>query len=387
MFERENFFKRHKLDFKLIREIDKALLISIILLVLFGILNIYLCTKAGVGNITDPYYFIKKQITWFIISIVAMYILVSIDYSIIFQYVPILYWFSVILLVCVWIPGVGKEINGARGWIKLGISIQPAELAKFALILMISKLIHEMDGEINDVKNFFKVVFYAIIPVGLIAIQPDMGMTMVCFFIVLGIVAAAGFNRKIIVGGLTALAIAIVIIVNSGLLPSYQVTRFTAFLDPEKENSDAGYQLNQALIGIGSGGILGSQPSLEADGTIGYAASNVPGIQTDFIFTAIAEQCGLIGALAIIILYSIIIFRMVKIARKAKDLFGSLVVLGMVSYLLFAITENIGMNIGLMPITGITLPMVSYGGSSLLTTLMAMALVLNIGMRKKKIHF
>ena len=113
----------------------------------------------------------------------------------------------------------------------------------------------------------------------------------------------------------------------------------------------------------------------------------MPEIQTDFIFTAIAEQCGLIGALAVIVLYSIIIFRMVKIARKAKDLFGSLVVLGMVSYLLFGITENIGMNIGLMPITGITLPMVSYGGSSLLTTLMAMALVLNIGMRKKKIHF
>lgn len=387
MFERENFFKRHKLDFKLIREIDKTLLISIILLVLFGILNIYLCTKAGVGNITDPYCFVKKQITWFIISIVAMYILVSIDYSIIFQYVPILYWFSIILLVCVWIPKVGKTINGARGWIKLGISIQPAELAKFALILMVAKLIHEMDGEINDVKNFFKIVFYAIIPVGLIAIQPDMGMTMVCFFIVLGIVAAAGFNRKIIAGGLTALAIGIVIIINSGLLPSYQITRFTAFLDPEKENSDAGYQLNQALIGIGSGGILGSQPSLEADGTTGYAASNVPEIQTDFIFTAIAEQCGLIGALVVIVLYSIIIFRMVKIARKAKDLFGSLVVLGMVSYLLFAITENIGMNIGLMPITGITLPMVSYGGSSLLTTLMAMALVLNIGMRKKKIHF
>ena len=387
MFERENFLKRHKLDFKLIREIDKTLLISIILLVLFGILNIYLCTKAGVGNITDPYYFVKKQITWFIISIVAMYILVSIDYSIIFQYVPILYWFSIILLVCVWIPKVGKTINGARGWIKLGISIQPAELAKFALILMVAKLIHEMDGEINDVKNFFKIVFYAIIPVGLIAIQPDMGMTMVCFFIVLGIVAAAGFNRKIIAGGLIALAIGIVIIINSGLLPSYQITRFTAFLDPEKENSDAGYQLNQALIGIGSGGILGSQPSLEADGTTGYAASNVPEIQTDFIFTAIAEQCGLIGALVVIVLYSIIIFRMVKIARKAKDLFGSLVVLGMVSYLLFAITENIGMNIGLMPITGITLPMVSYGGSSLLTTLMAMALVLNIGMRKKKIHF
>lgn len=387
MFERENFFKRHKLDFKLIKEIDKVLLISIILLVLFGIFNIYLCTKAGVGNITSPYSFVKKQIIWFIASLVVMYVLVSIDYSIIFEYVPIFYWFSVILLVCVWIPGIGQKINGARGWIKLGISIQPAELAKFALILMVAKLIHEMDGEINNVKNFFKVVFYAIIPVGLIAIQPDMGMTMVCFFIVLGIVAAAGFNRKIIVGGLTTLAIAIFIIVNSGLLPSYQVTRFTAFLDSEKENSDAGYQLNQALIGMGSGGIFGSQPSLDPDGTIGYAASNVPEIQTDFIFTAIAEQCGLVGALFVIILYSIIIVQMVRIARQAKDLFGSLLVLGMVSYLLFAITENIGMNIGLMPITGITLPMVSYGGSSLLTTLMAMALVLNVGMRKKKIHF
>ena len=387
MLEDNKFLKKYKLDFRLVREIDKALLISVLILILFGMFNIYLCTKGGVGNITYPYYFVKKQGIWFIVSIIAVYALVLIDYSVIFRYVPLLYWGSIVLLVCVWIPGVGKVINGARGWIKIGISIQPAELAKFALILMIAKLIYEMEGNINTVKNFFKIILYSMIPVGLIIVQPDMGMTMVCFFIVLGMVSVAGLDRRIIIGGLSALAIGIIIVFTSGLLPEYQMSRFTGFLNPSENSSDGTYQLNQALIGIGSGGILGSQPSIEVDGSLGYAASNVPEIQTDFIFSAIAEQCGLIGALFVLVLYGIIIWRMVCIARRAKDEFGSLVVSGMISYLLFAITENIGMNIALMPITGITLPFVSYGGSSLLTTMMAMALVLNIGMRKKKIRF
>ena len=141
------------------------------------------------------------------------------------------------------------------------------------------------------------------------------------------------------------------------------------------------------MIGIGSGGMLGSRPSLKNDGTTGYAAQNVPEVQTDFIFAAIAEQWGFTGALFLLTLYGFLIYKMITIARTAKDIFGSMICVGIVSYFLHAILQNIGMTIGLMPITGITLPLVSYGGSSLLTTIMTIGLVINVGMRRSKIHF
>ena len=158
-------------------------------------------------------------------------------------------------------------------------------------------------------------------------------------------------------------------------------------MSTDSDESDTGYQLGQALIGIGSGGFTGSNPSMDPDVAPGYAGTHVPEIQTDFIFSAIAEQWGFLGAIFLLFLYGVLISRMIAIARSAKDRFASLICVGMVSYFLFAITQNIGMNIGLLPITGITLPLISYGGSSLLTITMAVAIVLNIGMRKKKIHF
>ncbi|MDU4937144.1 MAG: rod shape-determining protein RodA [Clostridium sp.] len=375
---------RYKLDFKLIREIDKGLLFSAIALMLYGMLNIYLCTKGDVA----PFFFVKKQFMWFIISMVALYFLVAIDYSVIYRYVPVFYWGSVILLLCVWIPGIGVKVNGARGWINIGISnLQPAELAKFGIILMVAKLLEEMDYEVNNLRNIIKIGIYCMIPVSLILIQPDMGMTMVCFFIVLGMLFIAGLDRRIIIGGFSALLIGVVVLWNSGLILPHQKARITAFMNPETDTSAQGYQLNQSLIGIGSGGVVGTRPSLDPEVSPGYAGTHVPEIQTDFIFAAIGEQWGFLGAMLLLLLYGILITKMINIARKAKDRFASLVCIGLVSYFLFAITQNIGMTIGLIPITGITLPLISYGGSSLLTTTMAVGLVLNIGMRKKKIHF
>lgn len=380
----EKFLSRYKLDFRLIKDIDKALLASVISLILYGILNIYLATKGNELVAGSA----KKQFVWFIISMVALYFFVAIDYSVIYRYVPIFYWGSILLLIAVWIPGVGIVVNGARGWIKTPLfNIQPAEIAKFGIILMLAKLIDEMDGEVNNFKNFMKLAFYAALPVAFIVIQPDMGMSMVCFFIVFGIMFAAGLDKKVIYSGLGAIVLGIVILWNSGLIQDYQKTRFTAFLNPEADDSKSGYHLNQSLIGVGSGGILGSRPSFSKDAAMGYSATHVPEVQTDFIFSAIAEQLGLLGALFLLFLYGVLISKMVAIARSSKDLFGSIICAGMISYFLFAITQNIGMNIGLVPITGITLPLVSYGGSSLLTTVMAVALVLNVGMRRKKIHF
>ena len=376
-------FKQLKLDIRLIREIDKTILVSTILLILYGTLNIYLCTKGSYGL-----FYPKKQITYFVLAIIALYVFITIDYTIILNYVPIFYWGTVILLLVGLIPGIGAVVNGARGWIRIGgQSIQPSEFAKLGIILMLAKKLDDMDGKINDVKNFFILVFYAAVPVVFILNQPDMGMSMVCFFIVLGIFYTIGLDIKIIGGGLMCGVLAIILVWNSGIIQPYQKARFTGFLNPAADDAKTGYHLTQSLIGIGSGGILGSRPSLNIDGSVGYAAQNVPEVETDFIFSAISEQYGFLGAMVLLTLYGFLIYKMISIARTSKDIFGSVVCVGIISYFLFAITQNIGMTIGLLPITGITLPLISFGGSSLLTTVISIALVINIGMRRKKIYF
>jgi len=375
-------FKQFKLDMRLVKEIDKTLLISLILLILYGTLNIYLCTIGKYGLA-----YVKNQAFWFALSMLALYVFMAVDYTVIFNYAPIFYWGSVVLLLLAMIPGIGVVVNGARGWIGVGrYQIQPAEFAKLGIILMLAKKLDDMEGKINDVKNFFILVFYAAVPVLFIVRQPDMGMSMVCFFIVLGIFYTMGLDMKIISGGLMSLVLAIVIVWNLGIIDPYQKARITAFSNSEVDNAST-YQLRQSLIGIGSGGIFGSRSSFSNDESSSYTTQNVPESQTDFIFSAIADQWGFLGAIVLLIMYGFLIYKMISIARTAKDVFGSVICGGIVSYFLFAILQNIGMTIGLMPITGITLPLISYGGSSLLTTVISVGLVINIGMRRKKIYF
>ena len=210
---------------------------------------------------------------------------------------------------------------------------------------------------------------------------------MVLFFMVLGVFFIGGLDKRIILGGLGALIVGIVLVWNSGLIKDYQKRRITSFSNPETDTSGSGYHLRQSLIAIGSGGFFGTLDSLANDGTGGYASQYVPEIQTDFIFSQVCQQWGTFGAIILLSLYALLISRMINIARTAKDLFGTILTTGMIAYFLFAIWQNIGMTIGLMPITGITLPLVSYGGSSLATTILSLGLVLNIGMRRKKLNF
>ena len=371
-----------KMNLKSLKKVDKLMFISIILITIFGIVNIYLAKKTSTGGMLFP----VKQTVFFVASIVVLYFVLAIDYSIIKAFTPIFYWGSIALLVLVLV--IGSTINGAQGWIRLGpLSFQPAELAKIGTIMMMGKKLEDMEGEINNLKNFFTLAFYAIIPAGLIVIQPDMGMTMVLFFMVLGVFFIGGLDKRVILGGLGALIVGIVLVWNSGLIQDYQKRRITSFQNPETDTSGSGYHLRQSLIAIGSGGFFGALNTLANDGTGGYASQYVPEIQTDFIFSQVCEQWGTFGAICLLTLYGILISRMINIARTSKDIFGTILSTGMVAYFLFAIWQNIGMTIGLMPITGITLPLVSYGGSSLLTTIMSLGLVLNVGMRKKKIYF
>lgn len=373
---------KFKLNLKNLKKVDIWMFISILLITMFGIINIYLAKKVSTGGMVFP----LKQSLFFVGAIILLYFVLAIDYSIIKAFTPIFYWTSIALLVLVLI--IGSRINGAQGWIRLGpLSFQPAELAKIATVMMMGKKLEDMDGEINNLKNFFVLAFYAIIPAGLIVIQPDMGMTMVLFFMVLGVFFIGGLDKRIILGGLVALIVGIVLVWNSGLIQEYQKRRITSFRNPETDTSGSGYHLRQSLIAIGSGGFFGTLDSLANDGTGGYASQYVPEIQTDFIFSQICQQWGTLGAIFLLALYALLISRMINIARTAKDLFGTILTTGMITYFLFAIWQNIGMTIGLMPITGITLPLVSYGGSSLATTILSLGLVLNIGMRRKKLNF
>lgn len=364
-------FDKFKINTKLVKNIDFSILIVVFLIVAFGVVNIY----SAIG----PKY-AMLQFCWMIIGMIAIYFILTLDYVQLLNYAPVIYWAAVILLLINDITG--KAVNGANAWIKLGNrAIQPGEFAKIGMILMVAKVIEDAEGDINDIKTLSKVVLYAAIPMILIVIQPDMGLTMVSFFIMLGIVIVANLNWKVIVGGLSAVAVAVVGIWNSPLMKEYWKIRFKAVIDPNKYAQTEGMQLIQSKIAIGSGGIFG----------LGFMNGKqyklVPENHTDFIFAVIGEEWGLVGALILMILYGILLYKLISIAKNSKDIAGSIIVTGVVASILFSIIQNIGMTIGLLPISGITLPFVSYGGSSMLTYFISLGLALNIGMRKNKINF
>ncbi|WP_298837691.1 rod shape-determining protein RodA [Clostridium sp.] len=370
------FLQNLRLNKKLLRELDYITIISATCIVIFGCINIYSAKyKSGTGN-----YYLEKQIASMLLGLIVVYFLLVFDYMIIENYAVIIYWAGVLLLIIGDI--FGKVTNGANSWINFGpINLQPSEFAKIGMIIMIAKQLDEMEGKINNLKNLLILIGYAAVPMILIVIQPDMGMTMVSFFIVLGIFFCIGLDKKIIIGGITSIFILVVGAWNSPIFQSYWKGRLTSFLHPEKNASGSGLQLIQSKLAIGSGGFLGRGFGK------GVQFNSVPENHTDFIFAVLAEEWGFIGAFVLLLLYGILIYRLIKIAKGSKDIFGTVLCIGFISNLLFSIMQNIGMTMGLMPITGITLPFMSYGGSSLLTSFIALGLVLNVGMRRKKINF
>jgi len=296
---------------------------------------------------------------------------------------PVLYVVAIIGLGLVLVPGVGREINGSLSWIQIGgVSIQPAELAKLAVILTMALLVAErfegrkIEESLRD-RDVVAMLLIAAVPAALIMAQPDLGTMLVLSATVFGTVALAGAPKRWLLGLVAGAVGAAVAAVRLGVLKSYQLDRFAAFIDPTLDPRGAGYNTTQARIAIGNGGVTGQGLF---DGTQTQSGF-VPEQHTDFVFTVAGEELGLVGSGLLIGLFVVVLWRGMRIALHADDMFGRLAAAGVVCWFGFQTFQNIGMCLGIMPVTGVPLPLVSYGGTSMFTSLMAVGLLLNVHMR------
>jgi len=282
--------KNLKLNKKLLRELDYITIIAAICIVIFGCVNIYSSTYKAHGN-----YYVKLQIIFLILGLIMIYLFLTFDYMLIENYAVIIYWAGVIFLIINHF--FGSTVNGAKAWISVGsMAVQPSEFAKIGMIIIIAKKLDVMEGKINNSKTLLQLILYAAIPMILVFIQPDMGMTMVSFFIVLGIFFCVGLDWKILFGGITSILLILIGAWNSPIIKPYQKERLTAFLNPAKDTLGNGLQLVQSKIAIGSGGLMG-RGFLK-----GVQFQNVPANHTDFIFAVLGEEWGLIGVIILLLL-------------------------------------------------------------------------------------
>jgi rod shape determining protein RodA len=306
-----------------------------------------------------------------------------IDYRLLRAYTPIFWGAGVIGLIVVLIPGLGLEVNGAQAWIGLpgGFQIQPAELAKISIIVGMSLILSERTHDSNEPtsRDVLQALLVAGIPVLFILLQPDMGTVFIISASVVTIIAISGAPSRWVVGLVLVAVLGAFGATKAGVINSYQVNRLQSFVNPNADIQGTGYQLRQARITVGSGGFLGT-------GLFDGPQTNgrfVPEQQTDFIFTVAGEQLGFVGSAGILLLYLIILMRAFSIARRANDPYGRLVATGITAWFAFQVFENIGMTLGLMPMTGVPLPFLSYGGSSMFATLIGFGLLQNVHARHR----
>ena len=366
------------------RGFDPILMSAVAGLLLIGTLLVYAATKSWYASMgLDPQYYLKRHIINIVIGALLAFSTTIIDYRLLRAYTPVLWGVGVLGLMAVLIPGVGSTVNGARAWISLpgGFQIQPAELAKISIIVGISMVLSERvhDREEPTHKDVIRALAIAAIPILLILLQPDMGTVIIISASVVTIVAVSGAPSRWVVGLLLVALLGGFAAVKAGVLSDYQVKRLQSFVNPSADPQLSGYQLRQSRITVGSGGLVG-KGLFKGPQTNGRF---VPEQQTDFIFTVAGEELGFVGSSVILFLLMIILWRSFRIARKSQDLFGRLVCTGVIAWFAFQAFENIGMTMGLMPMTGVPLPFVSYGGSSMFANLIGIGLLQNVHARQR----
>lgn len=377
------------LDRKLLKNLDYTILIIVSLLFAVGVVAIASATKAQAGN----FIFVKQQLLWFITGIVVMLTFIVIDYNSLGSISSYLFVLGILSLVAVLIPGIGVVRGGARCWFPMpgGSLLQPAEFVKIIFILNFGKHIARIkagdENAINQKKNLLFFFIYVAIPIALLIQQPDYGMSLVFIAIAATMLFVGGICWKYIAyafGVICAVAPVFFFLV----LPRMEQhvrNRIMAFINPAADPLGAGYHAAKSQLAIGSGKIWGQgmfkgiQTQLEKGG--------LPAKETDFIFAVIGEEFGFVCSIVIIILFVLLIVRCINIAQNARDLYGSLLAIGITAMFGYHFVQNVGMTVGVMPITGLPLPFMSYGGSSLWTNMAAVGLVLNVGMRRQKINF
>jgi rod shape determining protein RodA len=363
---------------------DPILTFAVGTLLIFGTILVYAATRnwyAAAGE--DPQYYLKRHGINVVIGIALALGTTFIDYRILRAYTPFVWGAGVLGLIAVLIPGIGSTINGAKAWIVLpgGFSLQPAELAKITIIIGMSMILTERIHGQDEVRNrdVLRSLAVAAFPVILIVMQPDMGTILIISAIVVTIIAASGAQARWVVGLLLVAFLGGFVAVKAGVVSDYQIKRLQSFVDPNADTQGTGYQLRQARITVGSGGLIGT-------GLFNGAQTNgrfVPEQQTDFIFTVAGEETGFLGSSLILLLLMTIMIRGFSIARKTTDTFGRLVAIGVVAWFAFQTFENIGMTLGLMPMTGVPLPLLSYGGSSMFANMIGIGLLQNVHARSR----
>ena len=363
---------------------DKLLTFAVVGLLLIGTMLVYAGTREWFRSYgLDPEYYFKRHTLNIIIGGLLAYGTTLIDYRLLRAYTPIVWLAAVIGLIIVLIPGLGSEINGARAWISLpgGFQLQPAELAKIAIIVGMAMILADREQSDKDPTDLdvVKALAIAAAPVLLIVAQPDLGTVLIISAAVVAMIGASGAPARWVIGLLLAAIVGVFAAVQTGAVSSYQVARLQSFVDPSADPQATGYQLRQSRITIGSGGLLG-KGLFEGPQTNGRF---VPEQQTDFIFTVAGEELGFVGCSIILFLYTLFFIRAFAICRRSSDLFGRLVCIGVIAWFAFQTFENIGMTMGLMPMTGVPLPFLSYGGSSMFANLIGVGLLQNVHARSR----
>jgi rod shape determining protein RodA len=359
--------------FSSFRDFDWVLLGFVLLLSLISVLEIKSATMQ-----TKFRGFETKQVEFLIAGLALMFLISLIDYHRLIDIAPWAYGISLLSLVAVKL--FGTSVLGARRWIKLGpIHFQPSEWVKLVLIVAVARYFWGLAGKDLTWKDIGKVFALVGIPMALVKSQPDLGTALTYLPILLCGLLLGGIRFKQAAILLLAFTLLGTAALESGkFLKPFQKARLTAFLDPDKDPKGTGYQINQSLIAVGSGGIWGkgANKGTQTQGDF------LPIPYTDFIFAAFSEEHGFVGAVGVLILYFLILMRLIQNAQTASDLPGAFIIMGVVAVILFQIAVNIGMVVGLMPVTGIPLPLMSYGGSSILFTFLALGIVMNIRMRR-----
>jgi rod shape determining protein RodA len=355
------------------RDFDWPLLGMVLLLCIISVLEIYSATLH-----TKYVGFHTKQIFWIVGGLAAMFLFAKIDYHKMIDFAPWAYGVCIVSLLAV--LAVGHKALGAKRWIKVGpLQFQPSEWVKLVLILMMARYFANLGGRSLTWKDIFKAFALVGVPMLLVLKQPDLGTTLTYAPILIAGFFLGGINlRQALILGTCGLALVAGVWTSGKMLKPYQKARLTSFVNPDNDPRGSGYQTKQSLIAIGSGGVWGKGA---AKGTQ-TQGDFLPIPHADFIFAAFGEEHGFVGALFVLLLYFFILMRLIQNAQTAADLSGSLLIMGVVAVLTFEIAVNVGMVIGFMPVTGIPLPLMSYGGSSVLFTFLALGAAMNVRMRR-----
>ncbi len=357
-------------------------------MIMIGLLIIGSATHLADNPLLDNI-FLKKQILASIVGGALIIFFLFFDYRILRDYVDIIYILTIIILVAILF--LGKTVKGGQGWFRLGpVNFQPAEIAKLAVIIALADILAKDKYNLKSVFGWIVPGLYALIPFTLVLLQNDLGSALVLVAIFVGMIYVSGANIKfllsIFLGGIITIVGWIWSHLKLGIsipLKPYQLNRLLVLVNPQLDPLGAGYNVIQSKIAIGSGGLLGKGLFRGTQNQLNF----LPERHTDFIFSVLGEELGFIGALVILFLYLFLLWRAIIVAQNSRDKFGELLVVGIISMFTFHILENVGMTIGIMPVTGIPLPFLSYGGSSMVTNLLAIAIILNVNIRHKRMLF